>query len=169
MKALFNAAHRLAHGMHMVAGVLIVLMVVTVLVDVVTRFVFGATDGAIDFTFRGGVEIVSFCLLFMVLFALPYSVARGQVIVDLFTETMSERLKDILSGVYLFGFGLLGLGMTIRFSDAVGQALSTGETSQDLVVPLAYIYMAVTFATAVLALRGFLVGLEHILESGKRS
>ncbi|WP_413206807.1 TRAP transporter small permease [Rhodospirillum sp. A1_3_36] len=169
MKAIFTAAHRLAHGMHRVAGVLIVLMVLTVLLDVLSRFVFGATDGAVDFTFRGGVEIVSYCLLFMVLFSLPFSVARGQVIVDLFTENMSERLKGILSGVYLFGFGLLGLGMAIRFYEAIGQAFSTGETTQDLVVPLAHIYIVVTFAAAVLALRGFLVGLEHILESGKRS
>jgi TRAP-type mannitol/chloroaromatic compound transport system permease small subunit len=163
------AAHRLAHLMHLFAGVLVVAMVGTVLVDVVTRLVFRLTDGAVDPTFRGGVEIVSFCLLFMVLFALPYSVARGQVIVDLFTENMSERMKGLLSGAYMAGFGALGLGMCIRFIGSFEESLASGMTSQDLVVPLYYIHAVVAFATGVLALRGFLVALEHIMESGKRT
>ena len=111
-------------------------MVATVLLDVATRALFGASDGAIDLTLRGGVELVSYGLLFMVLFALPHSVARGQVVVELFTERLGERPRALLAGAYLLGFALLGLGMALRFFEAGGRTLATGETSQDLLIPL---------------------------------
>lgn len=166
MRHAINAAHRLAHAMHVLSGVFLVVMMAAVLLDVVSRTLFGLTGGKVDFTFRGAVEVVSYGLLYMVLFALPYSVSRGQVIVDLFTEHMNERLKGILAGVYTFGFGLLGLGMAIRFFEAVGRVADTGETTQDLLVPMTYVYAVTAFATSVLALRGFLVAIEQIRESG---
>ncbi|MCB2101874.1 MAG: TRAP transporter small permease [Rhodobacterales bacterium] len=169
MRTLMTLAHRLAHGLHLVSGVLLVVMVVTVLVDVATRTVFGASGGTIDLTFRGGVEIVSYSLLFMVLFALPYSVNRGQVIVDLFTENLPERTKDVLNAVYLLGFALLGFGMSVRFYDAVFRTIESGETSQDLLIPLYYLYAVVAAATAILGVRALLVALEQVLDSGKRS
>lgn len=169
MAAIFAMARRLAHAMHLVSGFLLVVMVVVVLVDVLGRFTFGVTSGAVDMTFRGGIEIVRYSLLFMVLFALPYSVNRGQVIVDLFTENLSGRVKSILSGVYLIGFGLLGCGMAVRFYEAIWRTVETGETSQDLLIPLYYIYGLAAIATAVLGLRGMLVALEHIIGNRKAS
>lgn len=162
-----NAAHRVAHAMHVVSGILLLVMMFTVLVDVVTRTLFGASGGRIDLTFRGSVEIVSYGLLFMVLFALPYSVSRGQVIVDLFTEQLSDRLKAVLSGVYTFGFGLLGLGMSIRFFEATARVAETGETTQDLLIPMQYIYAVTAVATLVLAVRGTLVAIQELRESGR--
>lgn len=169
MQAIFSAARRLAHGMHLISGFLLVLMVVTVLVDVLTQFIFSVSSGAADVTFNGGIEIVSFSLLFMVLFALPYSVNRGQVVVDLFTENLSGRVKSILSGIYLLGFGLLGCGMAIRFYEAIWRTMESGETSQDLLIPLYYIYAVAAVATAVLGLRGLLVALEHFMGQRKPS
>lgn len=163
-----DAAHRLAHAMHVVSGVMLVFMVAIVLVDVATRFLFGTTEGALDLTFPGGVELVSYSLLFMVLFALPYSVSRGQVIVDLFTERLSERAKGVLAGAYLLGFALLGIGMAIRFYEAIWRTLETGETSQDLLIPLYYIFAIATFATAVLGLRGLLVAVQQMRDGGRR-
>ncbi len=162
MRHLVAAIHHLAQAMHVVSGVLLVLMVMTVLLEVLSRFVFGVTEGAVNVTIPGGVELVSFGLLFMILFALPFSVTRGQVIVDLFTEGFSERTKAVLSGAYTFGFALLGFAMAIRFFDAVARSFENGETSQDLLIPLSYIYGAAGFATAVLGLRALLVGLGHL-------
>ena len=168
MKAISHIAHRVAQAMHKFSAVLLVFMVLLVLVDVSARFVFGVTDGGFDFTFRGGVEIVSYGLLFTVLFALPYSVNRGQVIVDIFTERMAERSKRLLAGIYNLGFALLGLGITIRFYDAIGATFDSGETSQDLLIPLYYIYAAATFGAAALALRSLIVAVEQITDRGKR-
>lgn len=169
MKTVMNMVRALSRGMHIISGILLIVMMVTVLVDIVTRYVFGTTSGAVDFTFRGAVEIVSYGLLFMVLFSLPFSVNRGQVIVDLFTENMSERLKGLLSGLYIFGFGLLGVGMTYRFYQSIGRVAQSGETTQDLIIPLSYIYAITTFATAVLALRGILVSYRLISDNLRAS
>ncbi len=169
MTLLGNAVYRIAQAMHQIAGAILILMMLVIMADVISRALFGATGGALDLTFIGGVEIVSYCLLFMVLFTLPFSVSRGQVIVDLFTNTMSERLKGILGGIYILGFGLLGTGMTLRFIEAAGKAAETGQVTQDLFLPLSVIYGVTAAATAVLALRGVLVAVQQIIESVKAS
>lgn len=167
MKPIMDGAKKVAFYMHWISGVLLIVMMVTILLDVITRAVFGATKGSVDLTFNGGVEIVSYSLLFCIMFALPYSVRRGQVIVDLFTGGMSERLKGILAGVYTLGFGLLGFGMTVKFYEAVGRLSQSGETTQDLLIPMAYIYSVAAFAAAMLALRGLLVALQQFMDSGR--
>jgi len=163
-----EAVRRLALAMHIFSGFLLIGMLVTVLADVVTRAMFGASGGRIDFTFQGGVEIVSYGLLFTVLFTLPYSISRSQVVVDLFTDGMSERLKALLAGIYTFGFGLLGFGMAVRFFEAAGRVAETGETTQDLLIPMTFIYGMTAFATSILALRGVLVALRQLREGWSR-
>lgn len=165
MDAIMRAARRLAFYLHWVSGVLLIVMMVTILLDVASRAIFGASKGSVDFTFNGGVEIVSYSLLFCILFALPYSVRRGQVTVDLFTGGLSERVKGILAGIYTLGFGLLGLGMSVRFYNAVGRLQDTGETTQDLLIPMFYIYAVATFAAVVLTIRGLLVAVQQFMDS----
>ncbi|MCB9957487.1 MAG: TRAP transporter small permease [Rhodospirillaceae bacterium] len=168
MKRIFRASHTLAHGLHMVSGVLLVAMVATVLLDVLSRSVFGATNGEVDLTFPGGVEIVSYSLLFAVLLSLPYSVNRGQVIVDIFTEVFPERVKRAMAASYNLGFTALGFGMAVAFFHSVGSALDSGETTQDLHIPLYLIYAAVSAITAVLGLRALLVSIEQVLDTFDR-
>lgn len=165
MLILINTVKKLAYYMHVVSGFLLIVMMCTVLGDVISRSIFGASGGGLDLTFTGGVEIVSYSLLFMVLFSLPYSVRRGQVIVDLFTDGMSERLKGTLAGIYTLGFGLLGFGMAYRFYEAVGRLYESGETTQDLLIPMYYIFVVTTFGAAVLALRGVLVAIQQFMDS----
>ena len=169
MGSLLKAARGLAKAMHLVSGVILVVMMATIILDIIVRWLFGATEGAVDLTFRGAVEIVSYGLLFMVLFSLPYSVNRGQVIVDLFTERMTEKAKKALAGFYTLGFGLLGLGMSLRFFESMERTAQSGETTQDLLIPLSYIYALATFATTVLAIRGLLIAYQEVAESAKDS
>ncbi|WP_211100216.1 TRAP transporter small permease [Azospirillum halopraeferens] len=169
MKLLADAAFRVAQAMYHIAGVLLILMMLIVLADVVSRSVFGFTRGSVDFTFLGGIELVNFTLLFTILFTLPYAVSKGQVIVDLFTNNLSERVKGVLAGIYTLGFGLLGIGMTTRFVEAAQRVALTGESTQDLLIPLTYIYGATAFATGVLAVRGVLVAVQQISESVRAS
>lgn len=169
VKPITEAVRRLALAMHVLSGILLIGMMVTVLADVVTRGLFGASGGRVDFTFRGGVEIVSYGLLFMVLFTLPFSVSRSQVILDLFTDGMSERLKALLAGIYTFGFGLLGTGMAVRFFESLGRVAETGETTQDLLIPMTFVYGAAAFATSVLAVRGLLVAVGLLQQGRGRS
>jgi len=165
VKAIMNTTRSIAFSMHVFSGALLISMMLIIIADIVTRTIYRATAGSFDITFFGGIELVSYGLLFMVFFSFPYSVSRSQVIVDFFTEKMSEKLKLMLSAFYTFCFGLLGLAMTIRFIIAVERVASSGETSQDLLIPMTYIYGITAVATSMLAVRGFLVGIEQFFES----
>ena len=127
---------RLAYAMHAIAGVLLVSLMLTTMADVLSRMLFNLSDGGIDYTFFGGIEIVSYTLLFAILFSSALFSQQGQVIVDLFTEHMSSRKKEFLSGFYTIGFGFLGLGMCIGLYDAMQRVAENGETTQDLLIPL---------------------------------
>jgi TRAP-type C4-dicarboxylate transport system permease small subunit len=162
MKPIARLVDAVAYYMMQLSGLLIVTMMVTVLLDVTTRFVFGVTDGGIDLTFVGGIEIVKFGLLFTILFALPYCVDRSQVVVDLFTERLSERKKSFLESIYFLGYTLLATGMTVRFYEAIHASVMTGETTQDLLIPMNYIYAATVFGTAMLAIRALLVAKQRL-------
>ncbi|MBA4501586.1 TRAP transporter small permease [Marinobacterium marinum] len=143
------------------SGLMIVAMMAIVLIDVITRALFRLTDGRLDFTFLGGIELVSFALLFAILYALPWCVDRSQVVVDLFTEQLSERKKTALEMLCFAGYTLLGTGMSIRFWHAVGSAHMSGETTQDLMLPMSYIYAATLFGTVMLALRSLMVSIDR--------
>jgi len=162
MKRLTLLVERVSLYMQLLSGVLIVSMMVTVLADVTTRALFRMTDGGLDITFIGGIELVKYGLLFTVLFALPYCVDKSQVVVDLFTERLAERKKALLESIYFVGYAVLGSGMTIRFYHAIGNAAMSGETTQDLLIPMNYIYALTTFATAVLAIRSLLVAKQRL-------
>ncbi len=160
MKAAFKLIERIAFYMHVLSGFFIVSMMFVTLADVITRALFKATDGSVDFTFLGGVELIKYGLLFMVLFTLPYTVAKSQIIVDLFTEKMSEKTKVALEAFYIFGYTLLGSGMTYRFLIAIEEAKVSGESTQDLMIPLYYIYSITAFGTFMLALMAVVEGVK---------
>ncbi len=162
MTVLKNFINRIAYAMHTCSGVLLIGMMLVTLVDVVTRTLYGLSEGSIALTFIGGVELIKYGLLFTVLFTLPQSVGDSQVIVDLFTEQMSERTKIYLESFYLLGFALLGAGMTYRFYHAIEGAIMSGETTQDLMIPMPWIYRVVVAATTMLTLRCLILTWELI-------
>ena len=151
MKVIARIIERITHGMHLLGGVFLIAMMVVTLLDVFTRGLFTVTNGAIDWTILGGIELVKYSLLFTVLFILPHSVSRSQVIVDLFTERLQPRTKQALEAMYIFCFGLMGVGMSYSFYHLVEEAAMTYETTQDLLIPLTYFYAVACFATAMLA------------------
>lgn len=169
MKIINSWVNHIAKLMYSISGVFLVVMMLIIIADVISRAVFGMTNGKVDFTFLGGVELVSYSLLFMILFCLPFAVNKSQVIVDLFTENMSKSLKDTLSHIYTIGFGLLGLGMSIRFYESIWRVAESGETTQDLLIPMSFIYSVTFIATAVLAARSFLVAFNGLFSSGNAS
>ena len=160
MKAFSKLFDRLTHAMHVVSGVILVSMMFVTLGDVIVRTLFKLTDGSLDLTFIGGVELIKYGLLLMVLFALPYSVGRSQVIVDLFTDHLKPRVKAIMEGLFMLGFVALGGAMSYRFVHAVEQSRMSGETTQDLLIPLYYFYGVSAFATAILAVAALLISLR---------
>lgn len=152
MARITRLVERLTFIMHTISGIILIGMMFVTLADVVSRSLFEATEGKVDFTFIGGIELIKYGLLVTVLFALPHSLSRSQVIVDLFTDSFKTRTKSILEACYMMCFALLASGMSYRFFHAIAEANQSGETTQDLLIPLYYFYAISSFATAVLAL-----------------
>lgn len=160
MKSFTRVFGKLTLLMHWIGGVFLISMMVSTLLDVVTRGLFSLTDGAIDLTFIGGVELVRFALLLTVLFILPHSVSRSQIIVDLFTEHLSERKKQLLEALYLSCFAFLGGAMCFSYFHLIDEAAMSYETTQDLLIPMTYFYVIATFATAMLCVSATL----HVID-----
>lgn len=147
----------ICRGMLWISAMMLTAMMLVVLADVITRALFRLTDGSFDLTFNGGIELVRFALLFAILYALPWCVDRSQVVVDLFTESLSGRKKAFLETVCFCGYTLLAAAMSTKFWNAVGHSSMSGETSQDLMFPMSYIYATTLFGTIMLAVRSLLV------------
>lgn len=147
---------RLMYG---ISGALLVLMAVVTLADIISRAIYTHTDGSVDFTFIGGIEVVKYALMISLMFAMPEFVRQSQVIVDLFTDKLSARTHELMEGTYLIGFALLGGGISWHFYHAIESYQMYGETTQDLLIPIWYFFAVGSFAAAVLCLSAALHGM----------
>ena len=159
----------LAFGLSLVGGAILVFSLVAVLADVAARTLFGMTGGNIDLTFRGSYEIVRYGLLLSMLYALPYALKDGQVIVDIFTDRLSYRNKERLAGVYIFFFGVFGFVLSQGLLNNIERANRSGQTSQDFGIPMAYIYYLALVGTVMLGVRGLAVTWEYFTDQREQS
>lgn len=162
MDALSRIADAIAMLMYRLSGVLIFVMMMLIVTDVVARLLFSLSDGSIDITFTGGIELVNFTLLFSMLFAFPHAVDKGQIVVDLFTQQMDAARLRFFTGAYTICFGFLGAALCWRFIAGGISAAESGELSQDLLLPLSGIYYIGALALSMLAIRGLLTGYATI-------
>lgn len=150
----------IARLLFVLAGCLLAAMMLIITLDVAARTIFGVTGGAVRFVVAGGVELVRFTLLFTILCTLPAVVERGQVVVESFTGWMSARSKRILFAAYLLGFCSFGAVLAYGWYSSALIAQRSGETTQDLGIPMAPLLFAAAACAAVLALRSLLCALR---------
>lgn len=149
---------RIAQGMNVISAMLLVGMVLVTLADVAGRAIFAASGGSVDLTFRGGIEMVSYGLLFVIFMTFPHSIRQAQVVVEMFTEGMGPRVNAVLEGVYSVGLAVFAGLLAWRFHLNAEELALSGETTQDLRIPLDLIQHVVSACCAVLALRAAAVG-----------
>jgi len=154
VRQLIATVRLLSFYLNVLGGICLVSMMVSVLADISTRTLFGLTDGAVDLTFTGSFELVRYGLLFAMVFSMPYCLDRGQVVVELFTEGFSVTAKARIAAFFTLFFGIFGGLMCYRLLHSAGAARLTGETTQDLLVPMSSIYTVAALGMAMLALRG---------------
>lgn len=150
-----------AYWLSIAGGAILIFSMAAVLADVFTRTLFGATGGNIDLTFRGSYEIVRFGLLISILYALPYALKDGQVIVEIFTEKLPERIKNYSAGFFVFFFGVFGFLLSMGLLERIERAAQSGETSQDFGIPMGYIYSFALVGSLMLGIRGISVTWEY--------
>ncbi len=114
--------------------------------NVVARAVFSVTDGAINLMISGSIEIASIALTFMVFASLPGSATSGAVKVDIFTSRLPKSVISFLDGFFAILMAGFGIGMTYRFFFSTLRFYGRGDATQDLEVPLYFIYGTITIA-----------------------
>ena len=160
---LYKIIDGLAVALNWLAGAIIVFVMFCVFADVVSRALVNVTGGTVDFTFRGGIELVKFGLMFSVLFAFPFAVDKAQIVVDLFTQNMALRLQTAIDAFFLIMFSVLSTLLCWRFAEASVTTWYTGEKTQDLMISLTYIYAIASMALGILALRALATGLNQLI------
>lgn len=168
MRTLITWIRNTAYGLNWVAGVLLVATMTVVLAEILLRSLFGLTGGRVDFTFTGSFELVRWGMLLSLAYCMPYTLPRAQVVVDLFTDNLPEWLKERLKGFYTLLFGIFGFLMVWLMLKSGGGAAMNGETSQDLLIPMQFIYYLASVGMLVLGLRGFALAYEEFFMTDGR-
>lgn len=136
-----------------VGGASLIIIVLVTIADVVTRYVFKLTNGDIGFTIKGTVEIVSYMMLFALLAAFAAYVEKSQVVVDVFTQGMSKKIRGYFMGAFMMGYFALGLIFVWGLYKSGVDATEHGLVTQDLRLSMTPIFMFSAFLSLLLAYR----------------
>ncbi|SDL39776.1 TRAP-type C4-dicarboxylate transport system, small permease component [Modicisalibacter muralis] len=145
-----------------IAGVALIALLSVTIADVALRYLFRLSDGALDWSVVGSVELVSYLMLFSLLAAMAANVEKGQVVVEAFSHGLGDSLKARIAGVYLLGFVALGAVLCMGLWQSALSAAAHGEITQDLRLPMAPIYYVASGLCALLGVRCLL----HAVLSG---
>lgn len=139
-----------------VGGVSLVIIVLITISDVVTRYVFKLTGGELGFTIKGSVEIVSYFMLFALLASFAAFVERSQIVVDVFTQRMSQAVKGYMMGFFMLGFFFIGAVFTWGLFENSLEAAKFGKVTQDLRISMTPIYAFSAVLSLFLAIRSII-------------
>lgn len=170
MRTLIDWIRKSAYGLNLVAGVMLVATMAVVLAEILLRSLFGLTGGRLDLTFTGSFELVRWGMLLSLAYCMPYTLPRAQVVVDLFTDNLPDWIKERLKGLYTLLFGVFGFLMVWLMLKSASGAAMNGETSQDLLIPMQFIYYLASVGMLLLGLRGLALTYEEFfLTDGRES
>jgi TRAP-type C4-dicarboxylate transport system permease small subunit len=156
MAFLIRISRFIARMCEFIGGVSLIIIVVFTIADVFFRYIFKLTGGELGFTIKGGVEIVSYFMLFALLAAFAAYVERSQIIVDVFTQKMPQSIKGYMMGIFMMGFFLIGIVFTWGLYENAVDAVHFGKVTQDLRISMMPIYALSSFLSALLAIRALI-------------
>lgn len=166
MQGLFKISDLISKIAQIFGAFCMVCMVLMTMLDVTTRYLFKITGGASSFVVKGGIELTSYLMLFALLSAYVAYVERSQIIVDILTQKMPQKLKAGLMGVFLLLFTVATVIMTWGLFESVHDAIKMGNKTQDLHLPMSPIYAVSCVLLAFLTIRTFIESLR-IFKTGK--
>ncbi len=147
-------------------GISLIIIVLATVLDVTARYIFKLTGGEFGFTVKGSVEIVSYFMLFALLAAFAAFVERSQIIVDVFTQKMSQTIKGYMMGVFMMGFFVIGLIFSWGLFESAVDAIEYGKVTQDLRISMMPIYAFSAFLSLLLAIRSLIESI-NIFKTGQ--
>lgn len=162
MAALMNVLNALARALLVVAGVALVCMMFVTIFDVLLRNFGNNFDALRDFRFYGSIEIVRYLFLVAMAGTMPWGVEKSQVVVELFTQRLSEAARCRIDSFFLLGFTVFGGALAYALWMGAVHSWSTGETTPDLGLPLAWPRYIASVCMGLMALRALFLGIQGI-------
>ncbi|MBU4611408.1 TRAP transporter small permease [Achromobacter sp. GG226] len=159
MGAIQYSLNRIARVLLAISGLALVAMMFVVIFDVIVRNLSVVLPFLNEITYYGTIEIVRYLFLLAMAGAMPWGVEKSQVIVELFTQRLSDTAKVRVDAFFLLGFAALGALMAYSLFVAGSHAFVTGETTPDLQIPIGPIRYATGACMALMALRALVEGL----------
>jgi len=166
MSSLINLSTLISRLCQFIGGISLVIIVLTTMLDVIARYIFKLSGGELGFTVKGSVEIVSYFMLFALLAAFAAFVERSQIIVDVFTQKMSQAVKGYMMGTFMIGFFIIGLVFTWGLYESALDAIEFGKVTQDLRISMMPIYAISAFLSLLLAIRSLIESI-NIFKTGE--
>ncbi len=157
-----DVLNRLARVLLAISGVALVSMMFVVMFDVIVRNLGVVIPVFQEIKYYGAIEVVRYLFLLAMAGAMPWGVEKSQVIVELFTQRMAPHARARLDSVFLLGFAVFGALMAYSLFGAGAHALTTGETTPDLLLPIAPIRYATGCCMALMALRAAVEGIQGL-------
>ncbi len=147
-----RAARLLAGAFNALAGAALVFMLLNVVGTIVARIVQALTGGAVNLIWRGSYELAVLALTVVVFASLHRAFVVGSIRIELFTDFMPQAVKRVIDAVFGLIYGAFAAAMTWRFAHAVVVTHERGDATQDLLLPLYWIYLFLAIASGALAL-----------------
>ncbi|MCL4747034.1 MAG: TRAP transporter small permease [Burkholderiaceae bacterium] len=145
-----RAVTLLAGAFNALAGAALVFMLLNVAGTIVARLIHALSGGALNMIWRGSYELAVLALTVVVFASLHRAFVVGAIRIELFTDFMPQSVKRVIDGVFGLVYGVFAAAMTWRFTHAVAVTYERGDATQDLLLPLYWIYLFLATASGAL-------------------
>lgn len=144
------------------AGVALVAMMFVTIVDVVIRNFGEYIPVFREIRLYGILEVVRYLFLVSMAGTMPWGVEKSQVIVELFTQKLSNTARARIDSFFLLGFTVFGGFMAYALVLSGVHAINANETTPDLGLPMSWIRFFAAFCMGLMALRALLIGIQGL-------
>ena len=159
--SLLAMVSHLAHGLMIIARVVVALMVVLITSDVILRYFFNSP-------IAGSYELIEFMMVFVVFLGLAYTqVRKGHLCISLFTKNLSAPTMAVLNSLsYLLCLSIFVL-ISWRLSVTASSEFSNGSVSTVLNIPIWISYwvtVAGSITLTIVFLTDFMQSVQYVIQ-----
>lgn len=104
--------------------------------NIVGRALFDATGGDLNLMIFGAIELSQYALMISIFAAIPAMLGTGLIRVDIVSQNFPHWLQKSLDRIWLSLIALFAAVLALAFFDLAWTALSRGDETQDLRLPL---------------------------------
>jgi len=125
----------------------ILFLLVIVAFNIIARQLHAISDGNISVMIPGVIELSKYTLLLIIFFALPRASSSGMVRVDILSNRLPKILAQFLNRLWLILMASIFTALFWLFTNKTIVTFNRGDATQDLQIPLFYIYALISLAS----------------------